>query len=69
MLKSLSLRERYKLHLEEKSKNKSKSDKELKWKVISEEIKQIKKRKRHLQSSLGELLKDADEMAQEAQVK
>ena len=68
MLKSAKAsRERYKLHLEEKSKNKSKSDKELKRKVISEEIEQIKKRKRHLQSSLGKLLKDADEMAQEAQ--
>ena len=40
MLKSAKAsRERYKLHLEEKSKNKSKSNKELKRKVISEEIK------------------------------
>ena len=68
MIKSVKAsRQRYSIHLEEKFKVNSKNEKELKRKVVSEEIEQVRKRKRHLQSSIDELLKDADEMAQKAQ--
>ena len=60
-------RQRYSSDLEKKSKVKSKSDIQLKRKVVTEEINQIAKKKRHLQSSIDELLKDADDMALQAQ--
>ena len=68
MIKSVKAsRQRYSSDLEHKSKAKSKSDRELKRKVVTEEIEQIVKKKRHLQSSIDELLKDADDMALQAQ--
>lgn len=68
MIKSVKAsRQRYSSELDRKSKIKSKSDKELKRKAITEEIEQVAKKRRHLQSSIDELLKDADDMALKAQ--
>ena len=46
-----------------KNKSKAKTDKDLNRKIISEEIEEVRMKRHRLQSSIDELVKDADELA------
>ena len=60
-------RARYVEFLNENKKAKKESEKDLKRKVISCEIEEVRKKKLRVQSSIDELIKDADELALKAQ--
>ena len=68
MIKSVAAaRAQYVEFLNENKKAKKESEKDLKRKVISCEIEEVRKKKLRVQSSIDELIKDADELALKAQ--
>ena len=68
MVKSVATtRAWYVVFLNENKKAKRESEKDLKCKVISYEIEEVCKKKLRIQSSIDELIKDADELALKAQ--
>ena len=70
MMKSVKAsRQRYEIFQEEKKKEQRKTGKDLKRKIITDEIEEVRKKKQHLQSSVDELVKDADELALVAEEK
>ena len=64
-----SARSRYMQSLEQQHSVKKVTQKDLKRKVISEEIEEVLKKKRHLQLSIDELIKDANILADKAEKK
>ena len=60
-------RECYKIYQNEKQKSKAKNDKDLKWKIITEETEMVCMKIHPFQSSIDELVKDTDELAIAAQ--
>ena len=70
MIKSVkAAREHYKIYQNEKQKSKAKTDKDLKRKIITEEIEEACIKRYNLQSSIDELVKDADELAETQNLK
>ena len=68
MIKSVKAGEKhYKIYQNEKQKSKTKTDKDLKRKTITEEIEEVGMKRHCLQSSVDKLVKDADELAITAQ--
>ena len=68
MIKSVATaRAQYVKFLNENKKAKNESEKYLKHKFISCEIEEVRKKKLRVQSSIDELIKDADELALKAQ--
>ena len=64
MIKSAkSARERYKIYQNQKQKSKAKTHKYLTRKIITEEIEEVRMKRHRLQSSIDELVKDANELA------
>ena len=62
-----AVRERYKIYQNEKQKSKAKTDKDLKHKIITEEIEEVHIKRHLLEFIIDELVKDTDELAVTAQ--
>ena len=70
MLKSVkAARMRYTEYQESKRNEKQETEVNLKRKIICEEISDVQKKKKHLQESINDLVKDADKLAYEAEFK
>ena len=70
LCKSVKLaRAQYYAHLEKKKSEQKETEKDLKRRIVDGEIDDIKKRRRFLESSIAQLVKDADQLAVDAATK